>query len=321
MAVRLVVRHPKSAAGGAGEISFEFEQARVVIGRGPGADVRLPDCSVSETHATIEQQGSHYALRDEGSTNGTSVNDVPLVTSRPRLLSDGDVIDIAGFLLSFFEGPLHRGATSPERTASLARRMLRELLGGDHEASAAPCLRIIQGAEQGTVLNFGEPPSRLVIGRGDDADLVLTDVDVSRAHLELVRDLDGVTGRDLESKNGLEVNGKRMRERRLRHGDVIRVGSTSLVYEDEAERALRELERLPDVTRTRTNAREPAASAHEAASSTPAEEPAAEREPAGEPPSESADGEVTRAPVDMLIYALAVVVFISSLVGLAWLFG
>jgi hypothetical protein len=32
MAVRLVVRHPKSAAGEAGESRFEFDQARVVIG-------------------------------------------------------------------------------------------------------------------------------------------------------------------------------------------------------------------------------------------------------------------------------------------------
>ncbi|MDB4972507.1 MAG: hypothetical protein JWN48_848 [Myxococcaceae bacterium] len=315
MAVRLVVRHPNSAAGEAGEIRFEFEQARVVIGRSPGAEVRLPGLSVSDTHATIELLGDQYTLRDGASTNGTRINDKLLVPGRATPLEDGDEIMIAEFTLRFSDGPLQRRPTVPERTASLARRMLGELLGRESAASEPPFLRITHGPEAGTVVNFGEPPSKLTVGRGEECDLVLSDVDVSRAHIELVRDVDGVTARDLNSKNGLDVNGRRVRERRLKHADLLRIGETSLLYQDLAEQALRDLEKLPDVTFTRPAlvvAPAPAP-APEAADS---EEPA---EPAEEPGAEL-DSQRSAGPVDLLIYALAVFVLVASAVGLVWLF-
>src|SRR4051794_36161765 len=116
MAVRLVVRHPNSAAGEAGEIRFEVEQTRVVIGRSPGAEVRLPGLSVSDTHATIELSAGRYTLRDDSSTNGTHINERLLVPGRATALEDGDEISIAEFSLRFSDGPLQRRPTLPERT-------------------------------------------------------------------------------------------------------------------------------------------------------------------------------------------------------------
>jgi pSer/pThr/pTyr-binding forkhead associated (FHA) protein len=312
MAVRLLVRHPRSAAGDAGEISFEFEQARIVIGRSPGADVRLPGLSVSEIHATIAQQHGHYALQDEGTTNGTRVNDAPLVAHRPRALVDGDEIGIAEFTLRFSEGALHHGPTAPERTASLARRMLRELMGDDSAASQPPFLRVAAGPEVGTLINLGEPGSQFVIGRGEQADLMLQHVDVSRAHVVLVRDLDGTLARDLGSKNGLEVNGRRVRERRLRHGDVIRVGDSAIVYQDLAEQALRDLEHQPDQTETRT---QPSASP-----SAEPEAPPPEEQPAEEPATAPEPETPPLVALDYAAYGLALFVLVASILGLIWLF-
>jgi len=163
------------------------------------------------------------------------------------------------------------------------------MLGQQHAASSPPFLRIAEGPDLGTLVNLADPPSKLMIGRGEEAGLTLVDLDVSRLHLEIVRDLDGATARDLESKNGLEVNGKRLRERRLRHGDTIRLGVTLLVYHDPSEEALRGLEGKRDVTLTR-----------------PSLQP---------PPAESGGG------TDMLVYALALAVLVASMLGLAWLFG
>jgi len=308
MAVRLVVRHPASVEGEAGQVCFEFEQARIVIGRSPGADVRLPGPSVSETHATLVQQGGHYALRDERSLNGTQVNGSLLVPNRLRVLEDGDELVIAEFTLSFHEGPLTRAATTPERTASLARRMLRELLGSEGEASAPPFLHVHEGPDAGTRVNLGEPPSRLLIGRGAEADLVLSDVDVSRLHVEVARELDATVARDLASKNGLEVNGKPLRERRLRHGDVLRIGATVMHYHDPSEEALRSLEKQAAVTLTRT--RSPSAS------SPPAPPAAAPVEP---PPEPEVDSTRPASPVDFVVYTLATFVLAASIAGLVWL--
>jgi pSer/pThr/pTyr-binding forkhead associated (FHA) protein len=308
MAVRLSVRHPQSAAGEAGEVSYELDQARIAIGRSAGADVRLPHLSVSESHATLEQAQGGYSVRDEGSTNGTRVNGTPLVPLRPRALRDGDQIEIGTFALRFGHTASLSHPLSTERTASLARRMLREMLGREHSAASPPCVRIDQGPDRGTVVELSDPPSKLRIGRGDEADLVLSDPDVSRLHLELARDLDGTLARDLDSKNGLEVNGKRLRERRLRHGDAIGLGNTRLVYQDPAEEALRALDGQRDVTITRTQ-QQPAPPEAEAP---PEPAPALAPKTASTRPTQLAD---------LLVYALALAVLGASLMGLAWLFG
>ena len=76
---------------------------------------------------------------------------------------------------------------------------------------------------------------RLTIGRGDGSDIqVHWDRDVSRAHAELER-IAGVWAICDEglSRNGTFVNGGRvMTRQRLRDGDVVRVGSTSIVFRD-----------------------------------------------------------------------------------------
>lgn len=313
MAVRLSVRHPRSAAGQAadptGEVRYELDQRRIVIGRGAGADVRLPHLTVSDTHATLEQHGLGFSLRDEGSTNGTRVNGTALVALRPRQLGEGDEIEIGEFTLVFETDPAQGAAISPERTASLARRMLRDMLGREHGAAAPPHLRIDAGPDRGTLVNLPEPPGRLVVGRGEEADLVLTDRDVSRLHFAIERDADGASAKDLESKNGLEVNGRRLRERRLRHGDSLRLGSTLIVYQDPAEEALRGLEGKSDVTLTRTVPQALASAAPQPAAP-PAQ--ALENVPALREGS---------AGTDMLVYALALLVLGASVLGLFWLFG
>jgi pSer/pThr/pTyr-binding forkhead associated (FHA) protein len=315
MAVRLRVRHPRSAQGAAGEVVFEFDQARIVIGRGPGADVRLPDPGVSEVHATIEPQGSRYVLRDEGSTNGTELAGVALVPRRSRSLSDGDVITIAAFTLTFHEGPLHRGPTGPERTASLARRMLGELLGEESDASGPPSLLLatLTGAGESVPHPLGAPGTRLVIGSGAEADLVLPISGVAAAHVELLRDLDGTVARDL-ARGGVEINGRALRERRLKHGDVLRIGGVRVTYRDPADEALRALERVPDVTLTRTRP------AHAASPSVPPPEPELEAAEPNVEPEPGPEPEAPRTPEDVMVYALAMLVLGASLVGLVWLF-
>ncbi|HEY6882088.1 MAG TPA: FHA domain-containing protein, partial [Polyangiales bacterium] len=272
-------------------------------------DVRLPGLTVSDCHATIEREGDQFTLRDEGSTNGTKVNGKPLVPRRPRTLSDGDEITIAEFTLDFTVGSLQRGMTLPERTASLARRMLRERLGDEHAANEPPFLRAMQGAEAGRVLALGAPPARLLLGELEDGDA---------GPAELLRDADGTLARATDAR-GIDVNGKRVRERRLRHGDVVRAGSAVVVYQDFAEQALRELERQPDqpFQEART---QPISLAPEPTLSWPPEAAEAPPEPAPAEPEPEPEPSQRATPMDLAIYGLAGVVLIASLLGLLWLF-
>lgn len=68
----------------------------------------------------------------------------------------------------------------------------------------------------------------LVIGRSTRADLSLDDDRVSRFHAEIVWGEDGLRFRDLNSANSSYLNGERVSDAPLRHGDRLRIGPFSL---------------------------------------------------------------------------------------------
>jgi pSer/pThr/pTyr-binding forkhead associated (FHA) protein len=242
MGLRLVLR---KTAGANREYIYEFDQPRVVIGRGTGVDVRIPFQTVSGHHATVRVEGTGYVLTDEGSTNGTWVNGTKLPPSRPKPLRTGDAIQIGPFVITVQASVPIADPTSVIHTAAIARRLVREVLEGAGDATN-PTLRVLHGPQAGETLEISAPPARLVVGRAANADLILSDADASREHVEVVRDLDGVFVRDLGAKNPLVVNDRPVGERRLSDRDELLIGATVLVFEDPAESAIRAMERQPD---------------------------------------------------------------------------
>ena len=93
-------------------------------------------------------------------------------------------------------------------------------------------LELVTGSETGRVVRL-LPPS-LVIGRGTEADLRLPDTGVSRRHAELRVEPDAVTLVDLESTNGTSVNGRPVDRATLQDGDRISVGTTVIVFRQDA---------------------------------------------------------------------------------------
>ncbi|MGB7858892.1 MAG: FHA domain-containing protein [Acidimicrobiia bacterium] len=66
-----------------------------------------------------------------------------------------------------------------------------------------------------------------VLGRSDEADVVLDDPYASEFHMRLVSQQDGITLHDLGSTNGTYINGRRVTApTQLRRGDTIQVGKT-----------------------------------------------------------------------------------------------
>jgi hypothetical protein len=73
-----------------------------------------------------------------------------------------------------------------------------------------------------------EPPG-VVIGRGAEADLRISDPGISRRHAEIRVQGRGAKVVDLGSTNGTTVDGAKVREATLRDGQRIRVGNTDVV--------------------------------------------------------------------------------------------
>jgi len=86
----------------------------------------------------------------------------------------------------------------------------------------------VQGAERTLVLPLGEEP--LHIGRGRTSDLHLDENSVSRRHAILLPRPGGARILDESSSNGTFVNGRRVQQAELSHGDVIVLGRVVLRY-------------------------------------------------------------------------------------------
>ena len=82
-----------------------IQGAQFTIGSDPKADLLFLDDLVSREHAVIlHKEDGSYWLKDNGSTNGTKVNDVPLRAQQERLLKDGDRVAIAHMEFIFRDG-------------------------------------------------------------------------------------------------------------------------------------------------------------------------------------------------------------------------
>jgi len=77
-----------------------------------------------------------------------------------------------------------------------------------------------QGAEQVYPLER----DNVLVGRKSDADIILAAMSVSRHHARFVRGEDGYSIVDLSNTNGTYVNGQRIKQQQLRHGDRICLG-------------------------------------------------------------------------------------------------
>jgi pSer/pThr/pTyr-binding forkhead associated (FHA) protein len=94
-------------------------------------------------------------------------------------------------------------------------------------------LRILDGADRGRVYSLAEPP--VTIGREEGNTIQLNDERVSRFHLKIQRDHEDLVLTDLASTNGTRVNGEEAHLRILRHGDLISVGRSTLIYGTRSE--------------------------------------------------------------------------------------
>ncbi len=99
-----------------------------------------------------------------------------------------------------------------------------------HPAAPPPgggrAIRLVANDGRSYPLSIGST----VIGRGDQANLRLPDVGISRRHARL--DFDGaqVVLTDLGSTNGTRVNGQRVSAVALNPGDMIQLGTTTLTF-------------------------------------------------------------------------------------------
>ena len=106
-------------------------------------------------------------------------------------------------------------------------------------------LRVVEGADRGRIYKSLAAP--VTIGREEGNSIQLNDERVSRFHIRIQHDQGQLVLTDLESTNGTKINGEETHLRILRHGDVISVGRSTLLYgtREEINRRLGPLQEQP----------------------------------------------------------------------------
>lgn len=316
MALTVVVRSGELGAPAA----ITFDAPRVVIGRGEGCEVRLPDPSVSHRHASIRQRGTDYVVLDEGSTNGTFVGGVRLSPHAPRVVRSGDLVRVGRVWLELRVEQVPATQNPQASTRELALSLVKAALDAQGEPASARVF-VKSGPDKDREVLVSEFERVYVIGRAPDADLPLTDPDTSRRHVEVFRRAQHVYLRDLGSKNGTELAGKKLasKEAPWPPGASATLGGTELGLDDPLNTALTELESAGDETMQDGDSVDPPLVQSDANVAPPSDVVAEE-----DPPKPStrrqreADKPDGLRAGDIVIALLSLVVLAASLLGLAW---
>jgi pSer/pThr/pTyr-binding forkhead associated (FHA) protein len=328
MALTVVVRSGDLKS----QATITFDAPRIVIGRGDGCEIRLPDPSVSHRHASIRQRGTDYVVIDEGSSNGTFVGPVRLSPQAPRVVRSGDLIRVGRIWLELTVAQVLPTQNPGLITKEIALALVASSLSAEGEL-AAPRVFVTAGPDLGKEVALSEFDRPYTVGRLQSAELPLTDPDVSRRHVEIIRRGAQIFVRDLGSKNGATLAGARLepnRDTAWPSSAALAFGASEFGFEDPVLAALTEIESGSDEQMRDDDSIDPptvvAANASVAA---------AGKAPALDSATAASDAPIAEVPkratesskkaqgfraVDVVIALVALLVIGLSILGLSWLF-
>ncbi len=209
------------------EQEYELGKSRVTLGRAAINDIILTDSRLSRNHARLECSSSGCTLVDQGSSNGSYVNN-QRVERMP--LNSGDHISLGNCQFRFERSRSIEevGMTVIDGEADLDKALQDESLPVAINETSQPRLVIVRPHRTWEV-PLGEVDN-LTIGRTDENQLVLDHLKVSRKHAELQRKGDSFVLRDLNSTNGTWQSDTRVEQLILQDNDELRIGDATIVF-------------------------------------------------------------------------------------------
>jgi pSer/pThr/pTyr-binding forkhead associated (FHA) protein len=154
---------------------------------------------------------------------------VLLTTPLVKLETDED-LDVGEFGIAtrLVRGPAKPAADAPATEAAPGATMIYKAPEQPVETVAAPPETVATLTIDGAVHELRGHP--VVLGRSKDCDIRLADPNVSRRHAEVRPDGLGWVAVDLDSTNGIEIDGKRVKELALADGTHFTLGTTEVTF-------------------------------------------------------------------------------------------
>jgi hypothetical protein len=205
---------------------FELAEGQHLLGGGPEDHVRLEALPPGLLKLTIEDSRLTVEAAQTFTVNGVRVP--PRV---PRLVLPGEVVGLPEEMRLKVLQPPESGARGVG-TVAVLKHLLTD--GDGLVASRAATLTCLTGLDVGRTFPLAE--EKTDIGRGTGVDFRLRDRAVSRTHVRILREDLTFTLVDLNSPNGVYLNGRRVRcSAPLAEGDVIELGKTLLRFQAAVE--------------------------------------------------------------------------------------
>jgi pSer/pThr/pTyr-binding forkhead associated (FHA) protein len=216
---------------------FSLASGELTIGRTTGNSIVIENAGVSRRHAAIRVKGEQIVIEDLGSANGTFVHGQK-VTSHE--LQDGDEIVIVKHRLVYRIPKEGEAAPKPAPAADTGQKTmyidpaaLAQVMGakaptGKTEA-AAPALRPRLILPDLKKLPLEE--EEILLGSGASCQIKLSGMFVGKEHAKIVRTKEGQFKLlHLSGMAGTRVNGEKVTEHILKHGDEIEIGKQKLLF-------------------------------------------------------------------------------------------
>lgn len=205
---------------------FELAEGQHLLGGGPEDQVRLE--GLPPGFLTLRIEGSRLTVE---AAQSFTVNEVLVPPGVPRLVLPGEVVGLPEAMrLSVLLEPQH--AERGVGTAAVLKHLLTD--GEGLVPSRAATLTCLTGLDVGRTFPLAEAQTN--IGRGTHVDFRLRDRAVSRSHARILREGSTFSLVDLDSPNGVFLNGRRVkRSALLSEGDVIELGRTLLRFQAAVE--------------------------------------------------------------------------------------
>jgi type III secretion system YscD/HrpQ family protein len=206
------------------------------LGRDPDlCDVLLEDPMVSRKHAVISLTPEGFSLENLSSVNPATQNGK--VIEGPVLLKEGDILQIGSTFFRFTEhAPAQEIAEEKgpraEESTGVPPEEPETVFGVTPETRWL--LKVITGPNTGAEFAMQRGKSYLIGKDTASCDIIFQDLSVSRQHARLSVDAEeNVSIEDLNSRNGVIVNGELISDKRLLSSqDLIALGTTSFVVID-----------------------------------------------------------------------------------------
>ena len=216
----------KLPAGGAQE--FEVSKSEITVGRGQTNDIVIMDTKMSRLHARFEfTAGGEVTVIDIGSTNGVRVNGNKIDKA---LIKPGDVIQMGESQIRYERSSEEdEGMTIIESELDLDRTVADFVLPTVLNETSEDRIVIFTPDKTWEVL-LNDKIDSLTIGRSANSDVVIEHPSVSRSHVQIVRDHRTFKMKDLNSSNGMYVNGERREEVVLDTGVTVKMGYATIIF-------------------------------------------------------------------------------------------